>query len=130
MPTPKIDSIIQKFVVELREAIREEGLNAFSAALGGGPETPKRKGDGPVRISVGVPRKKRAKGAKRTPEELASLTASVLSAIKKTPGQRAEQLAQTLGISTKDLALPIDKLKGEKAIKTKGQRRGTTYTAR
>ncbi len=130
MPTPKIDSIIQRFVVELREAIREEGLNAFSAALGGGPETPKRKSSaGPVRISFPTP-KKRAKGAKRTPEELASLTASVLSAIKKTPGQRAEQLAQTLGISTKDLALPVDKLKGEKAIKTKGVRRGTTYFAR
>lgn len=129
MPTSKIETLIHQFVIDLKEALREEGLNAFSVALGAAPVATPKKKSGPVRISFATP-KKRAKGAKRPPEELAQLTAAVLSAIKKNPAKRAEQLAQILGITTKELALPIDKLKGEKAIKTKGQRRGTTYTAR
>ncbi len=124
MPTPRIDSIIQRFVAELTEAIREEGVQAFSAALGANPVSTTKK-SAPLRISH--PKKK---GAKRSPEELAQLTASVLAYVKKNPGQRAEQIAQGLGLTTKDLALPLDKLKADKSVKPKGVRRGTTYTAR
>ena len=44
-------------------------------------------------------------------------------------GLRIEQIHKELGTTTKDLALPIRKLIAEKRIKTKGQKRSTTYYA-
>lgn len=38
-----------------------------------------------------------------------------------------EQIAKTLGTTTKELALPAKKLIAEKKIKTKGERRATKY---
>jgi hypothetical protein len=52
------------------------------------------------------------------------------AAIKKAPGARAEQLAEALGVGTKELALPIAKLFDDKSIKSTGQRRGTKYFPR
>jgi hypothetical protein len=54
----------------------------------------------------------------------------VLKFIKSNPGSRSEQIAQGLGVGTKDLVLPINKLFETKAIKSTGQRRGMKYTAR
>jgi hypothetical protein len=50
--------------------------------------------------------------------------------VKKTPGQSVEALAKTLGVTTKDLQLPVLKAFEAKLIKTTGQRRGTKYFPR
>lgn len=70
---------------------------------------------------------RRAKGEKRSPVELRALTAKLLSAIRTEPGSRIEYLAKQIDISTTALALPTKKLIASGAVKTKGQRRGTTY---
>jgi hypothetical protein len=44
------------------------------------------------------------------------------------PGQRIEQIGKALGETTKDLRLPAQKLIAEKLVKTKGARRGMTYS--
>ena len=64
---------------------------------------------------------------KRSPDELAKLTQSLFTHVKRNPGQRIEQIGQALGVSTKELALPAKKLIGEKKLGTKGQKRATTY---
>ena len=74
--------------------------------------------------------KKRGGGAKRSPQEVEALTKSLLAAIKRNPGQRIEQIGKEIGTVTKDLALPVKKLIGEKLIATKGQRRATAYFPR
>lgn len=51
----------------------------------------------------------------------------MLTAVRKAPGQRSEQLAVTLGSTTKDLSLILGKLVDAGALKSKGVRRGTTY---
>jgi hypothetical protein len=121
-------STIQAALDTLIDAIRVELREEFLSVLGGAKPASKRA----TRKSstAGPPRraKLRAKGVKRTPEELEALTKSVLAHIKRNPGQRVEQIAASLGTSTKELALPILKL--GKALKTQGQRRGTKYTAR
>jgi len=58
---------------------------------------------------------------------LTQLVGRLLSEIKAKPGLRMEQIAKTLGSTTKDLALPAKKLIAEKKIKTKGERRATKY---
>jgi hypothetical protein len=72
---------------------------------------------------------KRRKGQKRTAEGLAELTSALLGHIKSNPGQRIEQIAAALKIPTSELKLPAQKLIAGKAVKTKGQRRGTHYFA-
>lgn len=132
--TPRIQAIVTQFVEELTQAIQEEGAAAFAAAIGGGDQTgsARQAGGGEVGNGRRKPGPKpqasvRAKGAKRTPEELEALTKTLLAAIKKAPGSRIEEIGKTLGVATKELALPVAKLFDAKAIKTTGQRRATKY---
>jgi hypothetical protein len=128
MTTPTVQAALDTLIEAIRAELREE----FLSALGGASTAPKRGARKARRAAAAVnaaPRAKaRAKGGKRTPEELEALTQNVLVHIKKNPGQRVEQIAAALGTRTKELALPIIKL--GKALKTQGQRRGTKYTAR
>ncbi|HVJ22220.1 MAG TPA: DNA-binding protein [Polyangiaceae bacterium] len=132
--SPKIQAIVSKFISDLSAALAEEGSAAITAALtslGGGGNTPtpfRKRGPGRPKGTLG--RKARPKGAKRTSEELEAMTKSLLSTIKRNPGQRIEQIAATMNVSTKDLALPIQKLLASKQIGKKGQRRATAYAAK
>lgn len=125
--SPRIQAIVSKFVEDLTAAIQEEGAAAFKAAIAGD--------DGPIPIPYrrGKPGpkpkapSKRAKGAKRTAEEIEALTKSLLAAIKKKPGLRIEEIGKAMSVSTKDLALPVAKLFDAKSIKTTGTRRATKY---
>lgn len=127
--SPKIQAILDTALEQVRAALLEEASQAVRQALGGG--------EGGVPTAVrGAKRgpkpqaRARAKGAKRTPEELEALTKTLLAAIKKTPGQRIEQIGKSIGVSTKELALPVSKLFEAKAIKSTGQRRATKYFPR
>jgi hypothetical protein len=71
----------------------------------------------------------RGRGAKRSSEELDKLAERFQTFVKENPGLRIEQINKQLGTTTKDLALPIRKLISEGAIKTKGEKRSTTYFA-
>jgi hypothetical protein len=82
---------------------------------------------GLVRQAAVLPR---GKGAKRRPEEIEATTARLLAHIKKHPGQRIEQIADSMGVSTRGLTLPMKKLKKAKSVKTKGQKRATEYWAK
>src|SRR5262245_19755149 len=121
MTTPQIQAALDSLVAAIRAELREE----FLSALGGSAPAAKR--GRAVRAATKVVRA-RAKGAKRSSEELEALTKNVLTYVKRNPGQRVEQIAAGLGTTTKELALPIIKL--GKALKTQGQRRGTKYSAR
>jgi hypothetical protein len=131
---PRIQAIISTFVAELSEALTEESTSAIRAALGGSLTKnggARRRGAGrPKGSSTSAPGRVRKKGGKRSPEELEQLTKTLLAAIKKAPGSRIEQIGKTVGVPTKELALPIRKLLADKAIGKKGQKRATTYSAR
>jgi hypothetical protein len=71
----------------------------------------------------------RKKGAKRSPALIAKTTGALLAHIKAHNGQRIEQIAAAMNVSTNDLKLPASKLLAEKKVKTKGQKRGTQYFA-
>lgn len=71
-----------------------------------------------------------AKGQKRDPEAINKLTADLLTHIKKNPGQRIEVIAKGMGVLTKDLNLPVKRLLETRKVRTRGQKRATTYTAK
>jgi hypothetical protein len=71
----------------------------------------------------------RKKGAKRSPALIAKTVGALLAHIKAHNGQRIEQIAAAMKVSTNDLKLPASKLLAEKKVKTKGRKRGTQYFA-
>jgi hypothetical protein len=71
--------------------------------------------------------KRKAKGQKRSASDLAVVVAELNHYIAKNPGQRIEQIGKSLGVSTRELALPAKKLIASGAVKTRGQKRATVY---
>lgn len=65
--------------------------------------------------------------SKRTAKDLDVLCDKFASFVAANPGLRIEQINKKLGTQTKDLALPIRKLLASGRVKSKGQKRSTTY---
>jgi len=132
MPALTLDSQIQdhiqSFVEELTLLIKRAAVQSVSEALseGGGRRGPGRPRGAAARASV-APGAARRKGAKRDPQELEALTEKLNVYVKAHGGQRIEQIAQGMGTSTKELALPAKKLLATKKIRTTGTRRATKY---
>ncbi len=123
----EIHSRLESFVQDLTSLIRESAMELVSEALGDRGSS--RRG-GARRAAGAAPSTRPTKGAKRDPKVLAALTEKLGAFIKKTPGQRIEQIGKALGTPTKELALPVKKLISAKKISTKGQKRATTYFPR
>lgn len=124
-----LGAAVARLVPELKEEVVDAAFAAQEFATPGLEEEPAPK------AKVAAPKAKPAKrakrgGEKRSPKELELACKQFLAAVKKTPGQRMEQLREGLGGETKDWVLPARKLLGDKAIKTKGQKRATTYYPR
>ncbi|MEO8698634.1 MAG: hypothetical protein ABI867_01290 [Kofleriaceae bacterium] len=120
----EMNRVVQGFVAQITELARRAAIDTLESALG--------KGSGPVKIGkIGASSlgRGRGKGAKRSSDELDTLSESFVDFVKANPGLRIEQINKQLGTTTKDLALPIRKLLSEGALKAKGQKRSTTYFA-
>jgi hypothetical protein len=135
MPALTLDSQIQdhiqSFVEELTLLIKRAAVQSVAEALneGGGRRGPGRP-RGAARSSGAPAGASRRKGAKRDPQELEALTEKLNGYVKAHGGQRIEQIAQGMGTSTKELALPAKKLLATKKIRTTGTRRATKYFAK
>lgn len=132
----RIRARVEQFAEELSALIRESAMETVRDALGG-VAAGGRRGGGRSRPPA-IPPAGRAlgrsralpKGAKRAPEEIERLTSKLQDYIKSNPGQRIEQIAEGMGANTRELNLPAKKLISTKQIKTRGQKRATTYFPR
>ncbi|MGC4089804.1 MAG: DNA-binding protein [Polyangiaceae bacterium] len=131
----QVRSLVESFVAEMSDLIRRSAMETVQHALAGG-EAPRRgrRGAAAGRRGAALAPVKgarvRAKGAKRSPDELEELTSQLLAYVKGNPGQRIEQIAEGMSTSTKELNLPAKKLIGSKALKTRGHKRATQYFPR
>lgn len=129
--TDQVRARVESFVDELSELIRQSAMDTVQKALAGGGDIGVRRGRrGAVagrRGAVAKVARLREKGAKRSPDELEKLTNQLLSHIKQNAGQRIEQIAESMDVSTKELNLPAKKLIAKKLIRTKGHKRATQY---
>ena len=121
----EIQARIEQFVSELEFLIRKAALASVEQAL----QSPGGVGkSAAVRALANVPMGYlRPKGSRRTADDLEEVMAALLGYIKKNPGQRMEQLADGMGLASKELTLPIKKLHADGRLKTKGQKRATAY---
>ncbi|WP_428266837.1 DNA-binding protein [Haliangium sp.] len=117
----EINARVDAFVADITEMARQAAHEALSSALAQAGAS-----SGGARRAAAVPRA-RGKGAKRTPEELASMADSFLEYISTQPGQRMEQISKALGYTTTELNLPVKKLLQANKIRVEGQKRATQY---
>lgn len=114
--TQKLEAAVEAAITNITDQLR----GAISAA----PAAPA------ARRGVSRSAKPSVKGAKRSPEALELLTRDILKAIRAVPGEGIEKIATRMGVSTRELALPMKKLGAAKSIHTKGQKRATRYYPR
>jgi hypothetical protein len=114
----EMNRVVADFVAQITELARQAAREMIDEALGKG-----------AKGNLAGRGRGRGRGAKRTPEELDKLADQFYAFVSKHPGLRIEQINKQLGTTTKELQLPIRKLIAEGAIKTKGAKRSTTYSA-
>ena len=68
--------------------------------------------------------------ARRSPAEIAKALAQVVALVKSdADGLRAEHIRDRLGMASKEMPRVLKEGLAKKALKSKGQKRATTYTA-
>ena len=68
-------------------------------------------------------------GGRRSSAQVENWSETLLAYVRSNPGQRGEQIAKALGTDVGTMRKPMQFLLAKKKVKTKGQRRGMTYTA-
>jgi hypothetical protein len=120
-----IREAVDAFVEQLSRLIKQAALDSVQSLLSS--SAPRGQGGSKANRGSLAIAATRGKGAKRTPDELEALTKKLHVYVTNNPGQRIEQIGKALAVATKELALPVKKLIGEKRVSTKGQKRATTY---
>ncbi len=132
----RLNELVSSFINDISKLARQTALDTLSQALagvggtvvadiriaGGGARRGRKPGS-----SSSASNARRAKGAKRAPDEIEQLKEQVHNHIKDHPGERIEQINARLGTSTADLSLPLKKLIADGAVRTEGDRRATKY---
>jgi hypothetical protein len=130
----QISAHVQSFVTELTALVRSAALEAVQSVLGGsaapakrGPGRPKAAAAKPAKAAATGKPKRRAKGARRSSEDVDATAVKFFEYVTANDGKRLEEISKALGIHTADLKLPAQKLIAAKAVRTTGQKRGTKY---
>jgi hypothetical protein len=125
----QINQRVQTFVAEITELARRQALETLSSALAGAGLLDRGRGgrNGAGRRGGRAAALAMSAGGRRSADQIDATCQALLGQIGSNPGQRIEQIGAAIGMRTKDLALPIRKLVGQKQIRTEGQRRATRY---
>jgi hypothetical protein len=130
----QIQERIEVFVAELSGLVREAALGAVQEVLGGGAAPrrgrPRTTSKAPARRSAALRKpSKSGKRAKRSGNQVEAVAETILAHVKANAGTGVTDMGAALGMTPKEMRLPILKLLADKKLKTTGQRRGTKYHA-
>lgn len=125
----QISKLVSEFVDNVTALARRAAVDTLTGALD--DRNGRRRGGGSAALSVSdvLKTERRGKGAKRSSGQLDRLQSRVMEFVTANPGMRIEQINKELGTSTRDLQLPIRKLIANGSLKSKGEKRATTYFA-
>jgi hypothetical protein len=130
----QISKLVSEFVDNVTALARRAAVDTLTSSLddrgGGGGGGGRRRSAGSIAVVGDVLKaERRGKGAKRSSSQLDRLQSRVMEFVTANPGMRIEQINKELGTSTRDLQLPIRKLIATGSLKSKGEKRATTYFA-
>ena len=130
----KLNELAVRFADEVVRAIRSSSLEELLAQAGGGGAS--RRGPGRPRGSAGAASEPTASGRasgrlpRRSAEEIAAELERVVALVKKSKvGLRAEEIRAALKMQPKEMPRILKEGLSAKVLKSKGQKRATTYTA-
>ena len=122
----QIRNRVESFVAELTGLIRQAAVDAAVSALNGqrgATYTGAKRGPKPGAAAAG----RKGTRVRRTEQQIQSTMKNVLEFIASKPGSRSEDVRSGLGLPAATMADALKRLMADKSIKSKGQRRGTTY---
>jgi hypothetical protein len=123
-----LDSLASSFASEVLHAIRAASLDELLTETSGGT----RRGPGRPRATVSAAptattRRPPGRLARRSHEEIAKTLGLIVAAVKAKP-MRAEQIRQVLKLDKRELPRVLAEGLKTKKLKSKGQKRATTYS--
>jgi hypothetical protein len=127
-----LDSLASSFAGAVLDAIRGASLQELLAESGSaprrGPGRPPKAATAAVEAPV-----RRAKGgrlARRSPEEIAKTLDRIHGLLKgKKAGMRSEEIRKALKLDVREVPRVLKEGLAKKKLKSRGQKRATTYTA-
>jgi len=124
----EIRACIDSFAEELSGLVHRAALESVMEAIGGATAPAKR---GPGRPRKAAPAKKKAasrkKRGRRSSDDVNAVVSDITAFVRSNPGCSVGEIGAALGMTTKEMRLPLQKLGAERRVKTKGQKRGTRY---
>ncbi|WP_394837978.1 hypothetical protein LVJ94_13790 [Pendulispora rubella] len=134
----QINKLAEDFAQGVLAAMRSASLDELvgaGARTASAPAKSKAAAAAPRPARGGAPAKSpRGRGGRlhrRSDEEIGAVGDNIIGLLKAHPeGLRAEQIRAELGLEAKELPRPLKDLVAGKKVKTKGQKRATTYFAK
>ena len=144
----QIESLVHSFASELAtllaQATREDLAEAFGSTTGASapksassPLRRKKSATAKKSTNKAAPKAPTAKKAgkkgvrvRRSLKSVEKTAEALLREVQKKGDRRMEEIATSMGTSTKELALPMKKLLEDKKVTAKGKARGTKYSAK
>jgi hypothetical protein len=126
-----LDSLANSFANGVLEAIRSASIEDLLAESGGGSRRGARSA-APRGSSLPVTRAtKSGRLARRSEADIAKAVEQVVATVRKSKGgMRAEEIRKTLNLDVREVPRILKTAVGTKKLKSAGQKRATTYTAR
>src|ERR1019366_3362825 len=135
-----LDSLASNFASAVLAAIRGASLDELVAGSGGAP----RRGPGrprgssttksaptAARASAPTPKVRGGRLARRSPADIAKTLGQIVALVKtKKAGLRSEEIRKALKLDVREVPRVLQEGLAKKKLKSKGQKRATTYTAR
>jgi hypothetical protein len=124
----RLQEIAQEFVASVLGMLKSLPLDKLLVEAGVDKRRPA--AGAPSRPAAAVPARIRSPGRlpRRSPEEIGQTLEQVVGLIKKNPeGMRAEQIRRALGLQAKEMPRILKEGLGKRQLRTRGQKRATTY---
>jgi hypothetical protein len=131
----RLDALASLFATDVVRAIQSASLQELSSDIGGtrrGPGRPSGQANAVAKSMAALPKRTRRGGrlARRSAEDIAATLDKVLTLVKKhKEGLRAEQIRSELRMQANEMPRVLKEGLVKKALKSKGQKRATTYFA-
>jgi hypothetical protein len=129
-----LDDLASSFAESVLAAIRGSSLDELLAETGTGiPKRGPGRPKGPEKVTTPPTAKRTTKSGRlprRSVEDIAKLLGEIIAVVKRNKeGLRAEQIRAELGLQAKEMPRILKEGLATKKLKTKGQKRATTYFA-